>query len=59
MEEAKKFRSFYDKLEIENGNKDFDAVNKDDFKQNMAELAYNEAMLELSLKAYSRNLKRS
>lgn len=40
---------FYDKLEIENGNKDFDAVNKDDFKQNMAELAYNEAMLELSL----------
>ncbi len=40
---------FYDKLEIENVNKDFDAVNKDDFKQNMAELAYNEAMLELSL----------
>ena len=40
---------FYDKMEIDNSNKNVDAVDKDKYKQDMAELAYNEAMLELSM----------
>ena len=41
---------FYDKMEIDNSNSNVDAVDKNKYKQDMAELAYNEAMLELSMK---------
>ena len=40
---------FYDKMEIDNSNSNVDAVDKNKYKQDMAELAYNEAMLELSM----------
>ena len=40
---------FYDKLEIDNTDKKTDALDKETYKQNMAELAYNEAILELSM----------
>jgi len=40
---------FYNKLEIDNSNKNVDAINKEDYKEYMAELAFNEAILELSM----------
>ncbi len=40
---------FYDKLEIDNSDKRSDTVDKNQYKQDMAELAYNEAVLELSM----------
>ena len=40
---------FYDKLEIDNSDKRSDSVDKNKYKQDMAELAYNEAVLELSM----------
>ena len=40
---------FYDKLEIDNSDKRVDTLDKNQYKQDMAELAYNEAVLELSM----------
>ncbi len=40
---------FYDKLDIDNSNKNVDAVNKDSLKKDMAELAFNETLLQLSM----------
>lgn len=40
---------FYDKVEIDNTNKNVDTVDKEEYKKQMAELAYNEVVLELSL----------
>ena len=40
---------FYDKLEIDNSDKRVDKLDKNQYKQDMAELAYNEAVLELSM----------
>ena len=40
---------FYDKLDIDNSNKNVDTVNKDSLKKDMAELAFNETLLQLSM----------
>lgn len=41
--------AFYDKLDIDNSNKNADEVTKAGLKKDMAELAYNEALVELSI----------
>lgn len=41
--------AFYDKLDIDNSNKDADEVSKEGLKHDMAELAYNETLVELSV----------
>ena len=40
---------FYDKLEIDNSDKRSDALDKEKYKQDMAELAFNETVLALSM----------